>query len=201
MWRNQRPPDAAILVSSPAASTAGGRDHAYRGDLRVVRRRSLEIMTLETVSLNRSHGGVQGVYRHASRETRTAMTFSVYVPAASGRREAAGGLVSVRPDLHPRQRHRKGRISPAPAPSSAWSLSRRTPARAAKACRAIPPAPMISGLAPASMSMPRSAPFAEQLPDVELCDGRTARTGRRAFSGRSRTGNRSSGIRWAAMAR
>ena len=37
-------------------------------------------MTLETVSLNRSHEGVQGVYKHASRETRTTMTFSVYVP-------------------------------------------------------------------------------------------------------------------------
>jgi S-formylglutathione hydrolase len=37
-------------------------------------------MTVETVSLNRSHGGVQGVYRHASRETKTPMTFSVYVP-------------------------------------------------------------------------------------------------------------------------
>jgi len=38
-------------------------------------------MTLETVSLNRSHGGVQGVYRHSSAETGTSMTFSVYVPA------------------------------------------------------------------------------------------------------------------------
>src|SRR6266513_3750494 len=37
-------------------------------------------MTVETVSLNRSHGGMQGVYRHASRETGTDMTFSVYVP-------------------------------------------------------------------------------------------------------------------------
>jgi S-formylglutathione hydrolase len=37
-------------------------------------------MTIETVSLNRSHGGVQGVYRHQSRSTATAMTFSVYVP-------------------------------------------------------------------------------------------------------------------------
>src|SRR6202161_251121 len=37
-------------------------------------------MTIQTVSLNKSHGGVQGVYRHASRETRTDMTFSVYVP-------------------------------------------------------------------------------------------------------------------------
>src|ERR1700733_10825637 len=37
-------------------------------------------MTLETVSLNRSHEGMQGVYKHASRETKTAMTFSVYVP-------------------------------------------------------------------------------------------------------------------------
>jgi S-formylglutathione hydrolase len=37
-------------------------------------------MTLQTVSLNKSHGGVQGVYKHASRETGTEMTFSVYVP-------------------------------------------------------------------------------------------------------------------------
>jgi S-formylglutathione hydrolase len=37
-------------------------------------------MTLTTVSQNRSHGGTQGVYRHASRETGTDMTFSVYVP-------------------------------------------------------------------------------------------------------------------------
>jgi S-formylglutathione hydrolase len=37
-------------------------------------------MTIETVSLNRSYGGVQGVYKHASRETGTGMTFSVFVP-------------------------------------------------------------------------------------------------------------------------
>ena len=37
-------------------------------------------MAIETVSQNRSHGGVQGVYRHNSRETKTAMTFSVFVP-------------------------------------------------------------------------------------------------------------------------
>jgi S-formylglutathione hydrolase len=36
--------------------------------------------TIETVSTNRSHGGVQGVYRHASAATGTEMTFSVYVP-------------------------------------------------------------------------------------------------------------------------
>src|SRR3978361_1812714 len=37
-------------------------------------------MTIETVSLVKSHGGMQGVYKHASRETKTDMTFSVYVP-------------------------------------------------------------------------------------------------------------------------
>lgn len=37
-------------------------------------------MTMETVSTNRSHGGVQGVYRHESTATGTPMTFSVYVP-------------------------------------------------------------------------------------------------------------------------
>ena len=37
-------------------------------------------MALETVSLNRSHGGTQGVYKHHSQQTGTGMTFSVYVP-------------------------------------------------------------------------------------------------------------------------
>src|SRR5438552_3209814 len=37
-------------------------------------------MTMQTVSLNQSHGGVQGVYKHASSETGTDMTLSVYVP-------------------------------------------------------------------------------------------------------------------------
>ncbi|MFD1697155.1 S-formylglutathione hydrolase [Roseibium aestuarii] len=35
---------------------------------------------MQTVSTNRSHGGTQGVYSHASRETGTEMTFSVFVP-------------------------------------------------------------------------------------------------------------------------
>jgi len=37
-------------------------------------------MTLETLSTNKAYGGVQGVYRHDSRETGTAMTFAVFVP-------------------------------------------------------------------------------------------------------------------------
>ncbi|MBO9602155.1 MAG: S-formylglutathione hydrolase [Novosphingobium sp.] len=35
---------------------------------------------METVSTNRSHGGTQGVYSHASSATGTPMTFSVFVP-------------------------------------------------------------------------------------------------------------------------
>lgn len=35
---------------------------------------------METVSLNRSFAGVQGVYRHQSEQTGTEMTFAVYVP-------------------------------------------------------------------------------------------------------------------------
>jgi S-formylglutathione hydrolase len=35
---------------------------------------------LETVSTNRCFGGIQAVYRHASRETGTEMTFSAYLP-------------------------------------------------------------------------------------------------------------------------
>lgn len=37
-------------------------------------------MTLETISTTRSHGGVQGVYRHASTATGTPMVFSVFTP-------------------------------------------------------------------------------------------------------------------------
>ena len=37
-------------------------------------------MTLETISENRSFGGVQGVYRHASGATGTDMTFALYLP-------------------------------------------------------------------------------------------------------------------------
>lgn len=37
-------------------------------------------MAIATVSTNKSFGGVQGVYRHASTETGTDMTFAVYVP-------------------------------------------------------------------------------------------------------------------------
>ena len=37
-------------------------------------------MTLETLSEVKSHGGVQGVYRHASAATHTDMVFSVFVP-------------------------------------------------------------------------------------------------------------------------
>lgn len=47
-------------------------------------------MTITTVSTNTAHGGVQGVYRHASRETKTDMTFSVYVPP-----HAAGAKLPV----------------------------------------------------------------------------------------------------------
>jgi S-formylglutathione hydrolase len=47
-------------------------------------------MTIQTASTNKAHGGVQGVYRHASGETQTDMTFSVYVPA-----HAAGAKLPV----------------------------------------------------------------------------------------------------------
>ena len=37
-------------------------------------------MTMHPVSINKAFGGTQGVYRHASSETKTDMVFSVYVP-------------------------------------------------------------------------------------------------------------------------
>ncbi|AYJ84961.1 S-formylglutathione hydrolase (plasmid) [Sphingomonas paeninsulae] len=38
-------------------------------------------MAIEVISENASHGGVQGVYKHASAATGTDMTFSVFVPS------------------------------------------------------------------------------------------------------------------------
>ena len=35
---------------------------------------------MQTISQNKAHGGTEGVYRHPSRETKTEMTFSVFVP-------------------------------------------------------------------------------------------------------------------------
>jgi len=49
--------------------------------LHVTAAQDSQIMTMQTVSQNKAHGGVQGVYKHASRETKTDMTFSVFVPA------------------------------------------------------------------------------------------------------------------------
>src|SRR3546814_14841183 len=39
-----------------------------------------DIMTIETLSTCKSFEGVQGVYRHASGQTGTEMTFAVFVP-------------------------------------------------------------------------------------------------------------------------
>jgi S-formylglutathione hydrolase len=49
-------------------------------------------MTLETVSTNKSFGGVQGVYAHASAETGTRMTFAVFLPPQA---EAPGAKLPV----------------------------------------------------------------------------------------------------------
>ena len=69
-------------------------------------------MTMQTVSLNKAHGGMQGVYKHAEPRNQDRHDLLGVMCRRTGRRQAAGGLVSVRPDLHPRQRHRERRISP-----------------------------------------------------------------------------------------
>jgi S-formylglutathione hydrolase len=46
-------------------------------------------MNLETLSTAKSHGGVQQVWRHASRETNTAMTFSIFLPPQAFEADAA----------------------------------------------------------------------------------------------------------------
>lgn len=87
-------------------------------------------MTLETVSEQRCHGGIQGIYQHASAATAGAMRFSVFVPpgaenakrpvlyylagltcteetfiikAGAQRLAAELGLILVAPDTSPRE--------------------------------------------------------------------------------------------------
>ena len=157
-------------------------------------------MTLETVSLNRSHGGVQGVYRHASRETATGMTFSVYVPPhQEGARLPVvwylSGLTCTHANVTEKGEFRKacaelGLIFVAPDTSPRGEGVPGDPAGAYD-----------FGLGAGFYVDATQAAIRAQLPDVELCDGRTPRTDRRAFSRRSPNGNRSSVIRWGGMAR
>ena len=124
-------------------------------------------MTMQTVSLNKSHGGLQGVYKHASRETGTDMTFSVYVPPhqegarlpvvyyLSGltcthanvtekgeyRRSCAElGFIFVAPDTSPRGADVPGDPANATISGSApafMSMRRKTLSRATTACGAM----------------------------------------------------------------
>lgn len=102
-----------------------------------------ELIGVERVGLNRSHGGEQGVYTHSSAVTGTQMTFSVFVPDhapgaklpvlwyLSGltcthanvtdkgeyrRACAEHGIVFVAPDTSPRGRHVPG------DPEGAWDF-------------------------------------------------------------------------------
>lgn len=104
--------------------------------------------SIETLSTNKAHGGVQGVYRHASSATGTAMTFSVFVPPhAEGARLpvlwylsgltcthanvtekgeyraacAEAGIVFVAPDTSPRGPDLAGQPVP-DDPESAWDF-------------------------------------------------------------------------------
>ena len=108
-WRNQLRGSARLSVQ-PVRQTLPGLFARSRRQ-QAVRSAPARAMTIETVSEVKCHGGVQGVYRHASAETGTDMLFSIFVPRPCAGREAAGPVVPLRPDLHPRQRHRKGRVS------------------------------------------------------------------------------------------
>jgi S-formylglutathione hydrolase len=84
MWRNPKPkrPDHPIDRTCSIFIAASALLSLAAFDIREIA--EARHMTIETISTNRSHGGVQGVYKHASRETKTAMTFSVFVPPSAG---------------------------------------------------------------------------------------------------------------------
>ncbi len=65
---------------------------------------------LETLSTTKSHGGVQGVYRHASRSTGTEMTFAVFVPPQPGPRPVVtylSGLTCTHANVMDKGEYRK----------------------------------------------------------------------------------------------
>lgn len=65
---------------------------------------------LETVSVARSHGGVQGVYRHQSRAAGTEMTFAVFTPPQPGPRPVVtflSGLTCTHANVMEKGEYRK----------------------------------------------------------------------------------------------
>src|SRR5918996_4551048 len=76
-WRQLRGP--AGLPREPVRQ-ALSRLPARSRRQQAVRPAPPRAMSLDTVSEVKSHGGVQGVYRHASTATGTEMTFSVFMP-------------------------------------------------------------------------------------------------------------------------
>ena len=98
----------------------------------------------------------QGVYKHASRETRTDMTFSVYVPPhQDGARLPVVWYLSGLTCTHANVTE-KGEFRSACAELGLIFVAPDTSPRG-EACPAIPRTPMISGLAPASMSTRRKS--------------------------------------------
>jgi hypothetical protein len=100
-WRDDRLPVTARKKSMPGTSAGRRRRHGDRGSARhplervrralprlsarsrrqqAVRASPAAAVTLETISEVKAHGGVQGVYRHASAATGTDMTFSLFMP-------------------------------------------------------------------------------------------------------------------------
>ena len=73
-------------------------------------------MTLETLSTNKSFGGTQGVYRHASAATGTAMTFSVFLPpqALDGASCRSSGISPASPAPTPTSPRKANIAGPAP---------------------------------------------------------------------------------------
>ncbi|MEJ6783332.1 alpha/beta hydrolase-fold protein, partial [Aminobacter sp. Piv2-1] len=74
-------PDATPVASwrggiFPSRKVAGARLHRYAEPRLQVEKAE----PMKTVSTSKSHGGVQGVYAHASETCACDMTFAVYVP-------------------------------------------------------------------------------------------------------------------------
>jgi S-formylglutathione hydrolase len=142
-------------------------------------------MTLQTVSLNRSYEGTQGVYRHDSRETQTSMTFSVYVPAhREGTKLAAVWYLSGLTCTHANVTE-KGEFRSACAEHGLIFIAPDTSPRG----EGVPGDPANSydfGLGAGFYVDATAPPLLPQLPHVELCNGGVAEARRGTFSGRCR---------------
>ena len=187
--------DAALRQALPRLSARSRRQQALRLAPDSGGRVSLEIVEREQGARRAAAGRQASVGRYRHRHD----LFDLPAAAGGRRGQAAGGLVSVGAHLHPRQRHREGRVSR--RLRRARPDLRRAGHQPARRGRAAMRRNGISARARASTSMRREDPWAAHYRMWSYVTRGTAGAGRGRVPGRHGRGRRSPAIRWAGTAR